>query len=70
MRVFWSFLKKIDVKSGVDGIKGFNFVTEWHIWDKWFCNGRSGINKIYNGIQRIAPLLFSMEMVAGSLPLH
>jgi hypothetical protein len=42
----------------MDGIYGINFVIEWHIQDKWFCDGGSGIDEICNGIDGIAPYFY------------
>jgi hypothetical protein len=50
--------KKSDNGNDMDGKNGFNFATQWHISDKMFCDGVSGVDENCNGIQRIAPSSF------------
>jgi hypothetical protein len=55
LRVVQSFKEKLDGNDDVDGIYGINFVIQWHIQDKRFCDSGSEIDEICNGIDGIAP---------------
>jgi hypothetical protein len=39
------FRKKLP-ENDMDDINGFSFATQWHIEDKWFCDGGSGIDEV------------------------